>query len=178
MAKKTEAKVTTKTVKAAAPKVRKPRAARKAKATTNFSKTVEGFETMQNKFKTGAAQAAEKATAMGKDVYAFNKANFDAAVEAGKVAVKGAQTASKHAVELGKKGWEANTAHAKAVAAVRTPTDLYRLQSDFARTRMNEAMSEMAKATQFNLKLAGDIAAPLMSRYKAVTADMKARYAA
>jgi phasin family protein len=185
-------------------KVKKVRtAAQTATPKTIFSNPVKGTKIMNDTIKTvqdtvtkTASEAGEKATAMfkdvnvrakkafeqtgemTKDVVEFNKANLEAAVEAGKLAAKGAQTAAQKAIELGKKNWEATSAHAKAVAGVKAPADFFTMQNEFARTQFDSAVSEMSKSTEFYLKLAGEIVAPLQNRYAIVVDQFKARMAA
>jgi phasin family protein len=185
-------------------KVKKVRAAAQSAAPkTVFSKPIKGTKTMTDTFKAvqdtvtkAASEAGEKATTMfkdvnvrakkafeqsgelTKDVVEFNKANLEAAVEAGKLAAKGAQTAAQKAIELGKKNWEATSAHAKAVAGVKAPADFFTMQNEFARTQFDAAVSEMSKSTEFYLKLAGEVVAPLQNRYAVVVDQFKARMAA
>jgi phasin family protein len=189
----------------AAPKVRKPRAvAQAAETKTVFSKpindVIEGTKTMTDTVtdtvKQTAAEAGEKVTSMFKDVSArakagfakvsdfgkegveFQKANIEAVVEAGKVAAKGTQTAAERAAELTRKNWEATTAHAKALTAVKSPTDFFKLQSDFARGQMDGAVAEFSKTSEFTLKLMGEIFAPIQNRYVVASEQVKARMAA
>jgi hypothetical protein len=161
------------------PKAKKVRAAAQtAETATIFSKPLEGLKSMKTEFKTAAAQAAEKATSFGKEAVEFSKANLEAITASGKIAAKGAQEATQTAVELGKKNWEATTAHAKAVAAVKAPADFFQLQNDFARTQFDAVVAQFAKNSEFALKLAGEVVAPLQNRYAVVTEQVKARMAA
>jgi phasin family protein len=189
----------------AAVKARKPRAvAQTAETNTIFSKPVtqaiEGTKTMtdtvSNTVKQTAAEAGEKATSMfkdvsaraklgfekatvfGKEVVEFQKANLEAVVDAGKVAAKGTQTAAERTAELTRKNWEATTAHAKALTGVKTPTDFFKLQSDFARGQIDGAVAEFSKSSEFALKLVGEIVAPLQNRYAVAAEQVKARMAA
>ena len=178
---------TTKTVKAApaaakktvAVKVTKVRAiAQKADTKTVFSKPLEGVHTMTDNFKNTAAEVGTKATAFGKDVVEFSKANFEAVVESGKVAAKGAQAAAQHAVEMGRKNWETTSAHVKAVTGVKAPADFFQLQTEFARKQFDAAVADFSKNTEFGLKLVGDVVAPIQNRYAVVVDQVKARMAA
>jgi phasin family protein len=146
--------------------------------------------------KKATAEAGEKATAMFKDVTAkakeafeksgettkdvieFHKANFEAMIESGKIAAKGAQTAAQNAAEYGRKNWDATTAHVKAVAAVKSPTDALKLQGDFARSQFDGVVAEMSKSTEFYLKLAGEVFQPIQNRYSVAADQLKARFAA
>jgi phasin family protein len=181
----------------AAPKAKTVRAAaQKTEAETIFSKPIEGLTEMTDTAKKAAAEAGEKATEMLKDVSAraknlmskggemtkdvmeFNKANLEAVVESGKIAAKGAQTAAQNAVELTKKNWEANTSHVKSLTGVRAPADFFQMQTEFARKQFDAAVAEMSKNTEFTLKLAGEVVAPIQNRYAVVVDQVKARMAA
>jgi phasin family protein len=120
----------------------------------------------------------EKGTALTKDVVAFNKANVEAFVEAGKVAYAGSQTATKDAVELTRKNWDATVAHGKALTAVKSPTEFIKAQSDFARAQLDAAVAQTSKSTEFTLKLFGEIMQPLQNRYAVAADQIKARMAA
>jgi phasin family protein len=185
----------------AAAKARKPRAiAQTAETKTVFSKPItpptEGTTTMTDTVKQAAATAGEKVTTMFKDVTVrakagfekaaelskdaveFQKANLEAVVEAGKVAAKGTQTAAERAAELTRTNWEATTSHAKALTSVKSPTDFFKLQSDFARGQVDGAVAEFSKSSEFTLKLMGEIVAPIQNRYAVAAEQVKARMAA
>jgi phasin family protein len=138
------------------------------------SKSTKGAKAMESSIKNAAA----KVTAFGKEAFEFSKLNAEATVESGKVAATVAQGLAQTAVATAKKNWETTTAHAKAVAAVKEPVDFFKLQSDFARTQFDAVVAEFSKATEANLKLAGEIVAPLQNRFAVVSNEFKARFAA
>jgi phasin family protein len=145
------------------------------KATAEAStKATEMFKDLTTRAKT----AMEKGTDLAKEAVEFNKANLEAVVESGKVVVKGAQTAAQTAAEVTRKNFDSTTAMLKSAAAVKTPTDLFKLQGDFARSQFDGAVAEMSKATEFYTKLAGEIFAPMQNRYTVATEQVKARMAA
>jgi phasin family protein len=184
-----------------APKPRKPKAAlseivaptQSAQGDVTMTDTVKG---VQDTITEVATEAAEKATGFAKtagakikevlgkggetakEVFEFNKANAQAVVEAGKLAAKGAQQATEHNVSLARKSWETSTAHLKALAAVKSPTDFLKLQAEFAKSQADAAVSEFSKATELSTKLFGEIVAPLQNRYAVASEQVKARFAA
>jgi phasin family protein len=191
--------------KAVAPAIKTPRPAKKAAAKPAAIKLIaqkepkimtDTFKSVEETLKKTTAEASEKATTVLKDVtarakaafekgtevtkeaVAFNKANVEALVEAGKVAYSGAQTATKDAVELTRKNWDANVAHGKALTAVKTPTDFFKMQGDFARAQMDAAVAQTSKSTEFTLKLFGEIMQPIQNRYAVAADQIKARMAA
>jgi phasin family protein len=186
----------TKTVAAPAKKiVRRKNIAASAAALATKTLSEEGFAKMTDAVKNTAAQAAEKATDMFKDMQArmqgafgntsemtkdvveFSKANLEAVVESTKLAATGAQTAAKHTAELTRKNWDASSAHLKALAAVKSPTDFFKLQGDFARSQFDAAVAEVSKSSEFYLKLAGEVSAPVQNRVAVIVDQVKARVA-
>ncbi len=144
-------------------------------AAADFSaKATEALKTVSIKAKEVFAKGSETA----KEAAAFTKANVDASVEASKIAFAGTKSATEHGVELAKKNWEVTSAHVKALAAVKSPTDFFKLQGDFVRSQMDAVVAETAKATEFYTKLAGEVVAPLQNRYAVVVDQFKTRLAA
>ena len=133
---------------------------------------------MFNDASTRAKSAMEKAVTFSKDAVEFNKANLEAFVESGKLAAKGAQSAAQNAADFGRKNFEATTAMIKEAAAVKSPTDLLKVQSDFARGQLDRFVAEVSKSSEFTLKLAGEVFQPIQSRYSAAADAIKTRLAA
>jgi hypothetical protein len=66
----------------------------------------------------------------------------------------------------------------KALTALRSPADLMKAQADFIRTQFDAGVAEVSKASEFSVKLAGDVISPLQNRYAVVAEQVKARLAA
>ncbi len=115
-------------------------------------------------------QAVERSTKLFEDMNEFSKGNIEALVESSRVAAKAAETLSQHAAETARKNFEQATAAMKSMAAVKSPTELFQLQSDLARKSFDEMIAEASKTSETMLKLAGDIFQPLSNRF-AVAAD-------
>ncbi|MEK6638850.1 MAG: phasin family protein [Pseudomonadota bacterium] len=153
-------------------------------------------KTMTDTVKTMTAEAGEKATEMFKDVTAraktafaksgeiakdvaeFNKDNLEAVVESGKIAAKGVQTAAQTAADFTRKNFEATTSMLKTAAAVKSPTELLKVQSDFAKGQFEAAIAEMSKSSEFTLKLMGEMFQPISNRYSVAAEIVKTRLAA
>jgi phasin family protein len=153
-------------------------------------------KTMSDTVKNMTAEAGEKATEMFKDVSAraktafaksgeivkdvteFNKDNLEAVVESGKIAVKGVQTAAQTAADFTRKNFEATTSMLKTAAAVKSPTELLKVQSDFAKSQFESAVAEMSKSSEFTLKLMGEMFQPISNRYSVAAEMVKTRLAA
>lgn len=145
------------------------------KATAEFSeKATEALKDVNIR----AKAAFEKVGTLAKDATEFNKANLEAMVESAKIAAKGAQTAAQAAAEFGRKNFEATSTLVKSAAAVKSPTELFKLQGDFARSQFDGAVAEMSKSSERYLKLVGEIFQPIQSRYSVAAEEIKTRLAA
>ena len=138
----------------------------------------EKASTMFHDMTAKAKTAFEKSSELSKDALEFQKANLEAVVASGKAAAKGFQEVAQHNVELGKKNWEATTAHVKSLAGMQSPVDLMKAQAEFARHQFDAVVADFSKSTEFYMKLAGEIAQPLQNRYAAATEQLKSRFAA
>ncbi len=144
---------------------------------TATAEAAEKAHGMFNDFTARAKAAFEKSGDTVKDVAAFNKANVEAVVESAKIAAKGSQAAAQSAADYGRKNFDATAAMLKSAAAVKSPTDLFKLQGDFARSQFEGAVAEMSKSSEFALKLVGEIFQPIQNRY-AVAVEKAKSYAA
>lgn len=143
--------------------------------------TAETGEKVTEMFKDVTARAKtamEKGGEMVKDVTEFNKDNLEAVVESGKIAAKGMQTAAQTAADFGRKNFEATTAMLKSAAAVKSPTEFMKVQSDFAKSQFEGAVAEMSKSSEFTLKLLGEAFQPISNRYSVAAEAVKSRLAA
>ena len=57
---------------------------------------------------------------------------------------------------------------------MRSPSDYFQLQSDYAKTSMESAVAEASKVSESLLKLAGEVAQPISSRYAVAAEKLKA----
>ena len=127
---------------------------------------------------TKAKAAFEKTGTLTKDAAEFHKANLEAVVESGKLAAKSMQDVATHSAEIGKKRWEDASAHAKALAAVKSPTDFMSVQAEYLRAQFDATIADFSKSTEFYLRLAGEIAQPVQNRYAAAADKVKSQFAA
>lgn len=108
--------------------------------------------------------AVEKSTKLMEDANVFAKGNVEALVESSKIAASGLQTLGQDAAEYSRKSFETATATMKTLATVKSPTEMFKLQSDFFRTAFDSYVAEATKNTEALFKLAGEAAQPLSSR--------------
>jgi len=129
--------------------------------TTDFAKTAQdAVADLQAR----AKAAYEKGTEMTADVTAFHKGNFDAVVESGKILAAGMQDLGRTVVEDAKSAAETATADVKAIAAVKSPTELFQLQGEIARRNLDTLVARTSKNAEVMMKLANISFAPLSSR--------------
>lgn len=129
--------------------------------TTDFTaKAKETVADMQTRMKS----AYDKGSEMTADVTAFHKGNFDAVVEAGKVLASTMQDLGRTAVEDAKLAAETVTNDVKAMAAVKSPTELFQLQGEIARRNLDTLVARTSKNAEVMMKLANDMFAPISTR--------------
>ncbi|HWH17755.1 MAG TPA: phasin family protein [Allosphingosinicella sp.] len=117
-----------------------------------------------------AKTAVEKSAKIVEELTELTKGNVEALVASSKVAAKGVENLSQGAADYGRRSFEEASAALKSFAEVKSPTDFFRLQSDYARSTFDSFVAESSKASEAVLKLAGEVAEPITSRY-AVAAE-------
>ncbi len=129
--------------------------------------TMEAIEKSQAMFaelNDKAKAAVEKNTKLVGEMTELAKGNVEALVESGKIAAKGLETMGQDAAEYSRKQFEQATATMKSLAAVKSPADFFKLQSDYVRTAFDSMVAETSKNTEAFIKLAGDAAQPVSNR--------------
>jgi phasin family protein len=132
---------------------------------TSTKAVAEKVKTMFTEMNDRAKAAMEKSTKVGEELTEFTKGNMEALVASAKTAAKGAETLGQEVAEYGKKSFETASAAMKSMATVKSPTELFQLQSEFAKSSFDGAISEASKLSEAWIKLAGDVFQPLSSRY-------------
>jgi len=113
------------------------------------------------------------ATKSMSDMSELAKGNVEAMMASAKAATAGVETLAGFVVEHGKKSFEEATAAMKAMAAAKTPTELFQLQNEFAKGRFDQAVAAWSQMSETWLKVAGDVAQPVSSRVAVATEHMK-----
>jgi phasin family protein len=120
-----------------------------------------------------AKGAVEKSARVAEELADLTRGNVEAFVASSKVAAKGVEAISQNAAEYGRKSFEDASAVLKSFAEVKSATDFFKLQGDFARSAFDAAVAESARVSETVLKLAGDVAEPLTSRYTVAAERVK-----
>lgn len=121
-------------------------------------------ETLFAEFNDHAKAAFGKGSKAFDDANEFTKGNVEAFVESSKIAAKGLETFGQDVAEYSRRSFEQATAAAKAFTGAKSPSDLLKLQGDFARTAFDTLVAQASKNTESLLKLAGEVAQPLSNR--------------
>jgi len=127
------------------------------------------FAEFTNRFKAGF----EKSTKLGEEYVEFAKGNVEAVIASSKVAAKAGETLGQEAAEYGRKHFEAATAALKSFASVKSPTELFQLQSEFAKASFDSMVAEASRVSESLMKVAGDVAQPLSNRYALAAEKIK-----
>jgi phasin family protein len=127
------------------------------------------FGDFSNRFKT----AFEKSTKLGEEYVDFAKGNVEAVIASARVAAKAGESLGQEAADYGKKHFEAASAAFKSFATVKSPTELFQLQSEFAKASFDSIVSEASRVSESLLKVAGDVAQPISNRYALAAEKIK-----
>jgi phasin family protein len=120
-----------------------------------------------------AKTAAEKGTKAVEEMTEFSKGNVEALVESGKIAAKGLETLGQGYADYARKSFESTTAAFKTFAGVKSPTDFFKLHSEFVKGQFDSIVAETSKNTEAMIKLAGDVAQPISNRVAIAAEKLK-----
>ena len=134
-----------------------------AKKTTTTDYTAKAKE-MAADMQTRAKAAYDKGTAMTKDAVEFQKGNFEALVESGKILAAGMQDMGRSYADEAKSAAETVQGDVKKFAAIKSPTELFQLQGEIARRNFDALVSTTSKNAEAMLKLANEAFAPVSTR--------------
>ena len=161
------------TVAAAAPVA--PAAIKKevTKMTDTIKDAADKGQTYLADFSAKAKAAAEKGTRAFEELNEFGKGNVEALVESGKIAAKGFETLGQGYAEYARKQFEGTTAAWKTFAGAKSPTEFFKLHTDFVKGQFDSLVAETSKNTETLIKLAGDVAKPISNRVAVAAEKVK-----
>ncbi|WP_420606975.1 phasin family protein [Novosphingopyxis sp.] len=120
-----------------------------------------------------AKAASEKTTQMMTQAGEFSRGNVEAFVEAGKIGAEGVQEMGRENMEFAKKSFETASSSMKDFTSVKSPTELFQLQGEYARKNFDVMVEQASKNTEKMVKLFGDMFQPLSSRMAEAGEKMK-----
>ena len=108
--------------------------------------------------------AVKRSQKAAEELADLSRANVEALVDAGKIAVEGARAVAQDVVETSREGVEQAADAVRALAEAKSPTDFIQLQGDFARAQFDRFVAESSRLTETMVKLAGEALQPLSTR--------------
>ena len=139
----------------------------------NLKNAAEKAQTLFAEANERAKAAVEKGTKLFEEANEFSKVNVEAIVESGKIAAKGLETLGQDAADYSRKQFEGATAALKSLSAVKSPTDFFKLHSDYVRSAFDSVVAQTSKNTEAMLKLAGEVAQPISNRVAVAVEKVK-----
>lgn len=130
----------------------------------DMSPNFNGIQDAVTEAQTKAKAAFEKSTAMLGEFSDFAKGNVEAVMESGKILADGVQGLGSELVAEGRSTFEAITGDIKELAAAKSPTDFFKIQSDMMRKNFDSAVAYGSKNSEAMLKLVSDAMAPISGR--------------
>ena len=144
------------------------------KTFTAAFQTPEQFQALFGNANERTQAAMEKSARFMEEVADLTRGNVEALVASSKAAAKGVEALSQEAADYGRRSFEEASTAFKSFAEVKSPTDFFRLQSDYARSAFDQLIAETAKVSETMVKLSGEVVEPLTSRYSVAAERMKA----
>jgi len=132
--------------------------------TMDMSANFTGFQDAVTEAQAKAKAAFEKGTSVLGEVSDFAKGNVEAAVESGKIYAEGVQSLGSEFVTESRAAFEKMSGDIKELAAAKSPTDFFKLQSDLVRKNFDTAVAYSSKNSEAMLKLMSDTFAPISGR--------------
>lgn len=139
-------------------------AAASAEATT--AKVTSMFNDLSDRSKS----AMTKGSKLIEEYADLTKGNLEAVGASSRAAAKGAETLAQSMAEYGRKNFEDATKAMKSLTSVKSPTEVFQLQSEFAKSAFDSMVSEASRVSETVVKIWGDVMEPLSSR-AAVASD-------
>ena len=123
-------------------------------------------------------EAVEASMKSMEDLTEMTRANVNALIASAKAATAGVEQVMTQLTEASKKSFEDTSAMVKTLATAKTPNELMQLQSDFAKTQFDEAVSQYSKLTEMMIKLAGEVMEPVQNQVAISTDKLKSAWTA
>ena len=139
----------------------------------NQAAAAERFQAAFGDVNARAKDAMERGTRLLDEMTELTRGNVEALVASSKVAARGVETLGHEAAEYGRRSFEEASAALKSFAEVKSATDFFKLQSDYARSAFDSLVAESSKISEQVIKLAGEVAEPITSRYSVAAERVK-----
>ncbi len=118
--------------------------------------------------------AKDKGNEFLSDAGSFARDNVQAVVEFSQIFAQGMQDMSREAISEGRSEFETFTDEVRELAAVKSPTDFFQLQSAMMRRYFDRAIATGTKNSQAMIKLAYEAAQPMTNRVSTAAGKVRA----
>ncbi len=125
-----------------------------------MERAAKGLETSQVKIK----ENMEKAMKTAEEMMVFGQGNVEALMKASQIYAAGFQDISKNFAASSKASLEETVAFTKSLMGVKSVKEVVDLQTGFAKSSIEKAVSETNKLTDASVKLAEQAIAPITAR--------------
>ena len=109
-------------------------------------------------------EAIKRTQKAAEELAELTRANIEAIVDAGRIAVEGTRALGQDVVASSRQGVEQAADAVRSFAEAKSPTEFLQLQGDFARTSFDRLVAESSKLTESMVKLAGEAIQPISNR--------------
>jgi phasin family protein len=144
---------------------------------TEATKAADGFQNLFGDVNERAKSALERNSRIAEEFTELTKGNVEALVASSKIAAKGVETIGQEVADFSRKAFDETSAVLKRFSEVKSPTDFFRLQGEFARTQFDSYVARSSQLSETVIKLAGEVTEPLSSRYSVAAERVKAAVA-
>jgi phasin family protein len=128
------------------------------------AEATERMKSFTGEAKAHAESAVEKGTKAFAEASDFAKGNVEALVASGRAAAKGVEALSQDAADYGRKSFETATTAFRSLSTAKSPTELFKLQSDFAKSSFDASVAQASKMSEALIKIMGEVFEPLSTR--------------
>jgi hypothetical protein len=150
-----------------------PQLKEKIMAKTNTNDFAQNFKSAVADAQGKAKVAYDKGQAAFGEATEFTKGNVEALVESTKILGSGLQELTTSYVAESRSAFETLTADVRALAAVKSPVDFFKLQGEIARRNFDKAITFGSKNSEAVLKLTNDVVAPISGRVSLAVEKVK-----
>lgn len=133
----------------------------------------ERFQAMTAQLKERIEMSATNGAKIFEQAGELTKGNVEALVASSHIAAKGFEALGQSAAEYGRKQVQEATAAIKNIAEIKSPTDFFNYQSNFARAAFESMMAESSRISDAMIKLASDVSEPIATRYSDAMKQVK-----
>lgn len=133
----------------------------------------ERFQALTAQLKERIEMSASNGAKIFEQAGELTKGNVEALVASSHIAAKGFEALGQSAAEYGRKQVEDATAAIKNIAEIKSPTDFFKYQTNFARAAFESMVAESSRIGDAMIKLASDVSEPITARYSDAMKQVK-----